>query len=153
MIFIFFNSQQYTLNMKEDCDFSLLKYYELLLLIKPIFHFLKKTNDECISKYGNDFRFFNSYQTFELYVLMYYNTFLYTKNKKQILYESNYLTDYQYFVRIILRNKLFSKYFQNIISKSDKELDDEIKKIKNIGRNSYIISLIYKSNLIYSRLF
>jgi hypothetical protein len=139
--------------MKEDCDFSLLKYYELLLLIKPIFHFLKKTNDECISKYGNDFRFFNSYQTFELYVLMYYNTFLYTKNKKQILYESNYLTDYQYFVRIILRNKLFSKYFQNIISKSDKELDDEIKKIKNIGRNSYIISLIYKSNLIYSRLF
>jgi hypothetical protein len=139
--------------MKEDCDFSLLKYYELLLLIKPIFHFLKKTNDECISKYGNDFRFFNSYQTFELYVLMYYNTFLHTKNKKQILYESNYLTDYQYFVRIILRNKLFSKYFQNIISKSDKELDDEIKKIKNIGRNRYIISLIYKSNLIYSRLF
>ena len=131
--------------MNKDYDFSLLKYYELLLLIKPIFHFLKKTNDECLSKYGNDFCFFNSHQTFHLYVLMYYNTFLYTKNKKQILYESNYLTDYQYFVGIILQNKLFSKYFQNIISFSDKELEDEIKKIKNIGRNSYIISLIYKS--------
>ena len=131
--------------MKKDIEFSLLKYYELLQLIKPIFHMLKKTNDECISKYGRDFYFFYSPQSFNLYVLLYYNTFLRVKDKKKILYETNYLTEYEYFIRIVLQNKLFSKYFENIISKSDKELNDEIKKIRIIGRNSYIVSLIYKS--------
>ena len=134
--------------MQEAIDmmkFSLIKYYEILLLVKPIFHLLKKSNDECISKYGVDFYYFNSYSSFDSYVFMYYNTFLYLKNKKKILYQSNYLTEYEYFIRVILRNKLFSKYFRDIISKSDKEIDDEIKEIKSIGRNSYVISLIYKS--------
>lgn len=130
---------------EEDLKFSFLKYYELLKLIKPIFHLLKKSNDECIKKYGVDFYFFNSYQSFDSYVLMYYNTFLRVKDKKKILYESNYLTEYEYFIRVVLPNKLLSKYFKNIIANSDKELHDEIKKIRIIGRNSYIISLIYKS--------
>ena len=134
--------------MQEAIDmmkFSLIKYYEILLLVKPIFHLLKKSNDECIGKYGVDFYFFNSYQSFDSYAFMYYKTFLYLKNKKKILYQSNYLTEYEYFIRVILRNKLFSKYFRDIISKSDKEIDDEIKEIKSIGRNNYVISLIYKS--------
>jgi hypothetical protein len=121
--------------------FSLLKQYELLLQVKNIYNLFKLTNDDFIKKHGKDINMFTSIYLFHEFTMLFYNKFLYTKNKRNIFHENLCYSEYSYFI-FVLQNKEFRKNLKNILEMSYEELNSKIDEIKSIGRNSYIIYLL-----------